>query len=152
MMWKEQTTWVVFFFGFTLLILVPSSRYLMRFPTISAGWTTSSRMASCTAVSVRVRGRWTAEPFFGGLKILRVAMITTSCQIIIEDLITTQLKSLLRCDLFPLGWNTKCYLPAKFLLQLPNKPQMNLAESLPQSVGDINHHSLAISRNVHLAV
>lgn len=62
----------------TFIILDPSNRYLMRFPTISAGNTTSSNIASCTAVSVRLRGLWTAEPFFGGLNILLVAIRITS--------------------------------------------------------------------------
>lgn len=62
----------------TFMIFDPSSLYLMRLPTISAGWTISSRMASCTAVSVRVRGLWAAEPFLGGGTILLVAITTTS--------------------------------------------------------------------------
>lgn len=64
----------------TLMILDPSSLYRTRFPAISAGYTTSSSMASCTAVRVRDRGLWAAEPFFGGLTIRLVAMTTTSCQ------------------------------------------------------------------------
>ncbi len=69
----------------TFIILDPSIRYLMRFPTISAGCTISSSIASWTDVSVRVRGRWTAEPFFGGRVILRVASKTTSCQTVTKD-------------------------------------------------------------------
>lgn len=65
---------------YTFMILEPSRRYLMRFPTISAGYTTSSRMASWTAVRVRERGRTMAEPFLGGFRILRVAISTTSYQ------------------------------------------------------------------------
>ena len=63
----------------TLMTLAPSKRYLTRFPTISAGYTTSSKIPSWTAVRVLVRGRWTAEPFLGGLTILLVATKTTSC-------------------------------------------------------------------------
>lgn len=66
-------------FEFTFMILEPSSLYRTRFPTISAGWTTSSSMASCTAVRVRDRGLCAAEPFFGGRTIRLVAMKTTSC-------------------------------------------------------------------------
>nr|GMC69378.1 hypothetical protein Iba_chr03aCG6020 [Ipomoea batatas] len=62
----------------TFIIFEPSIRYLMRFPTISAGYTRSSRIASCTAVSVRERGLCTAEPLFGGRDILLVATRTTS--------------------------------------------------------------------------
>lgn len=67
-------------FAITFIILDPSIRYLTRFPTISAGCTISSSIFSWTDVSVRVRGRWAADPFFGGRTILREAIRTTSCQ------------------------------------------------------------------------
>merc|ERR1719335_1807316 len=41
----------------TFSLLLPSRPMRVRFPTISVGPTTSSRMESCTAVSVRERGR-----------------------------------------------------------------------------------------------
>ena len=44
------------------------------------------------------------------------------------------------------------YLATEFFLQLSNKAKMNLAESLPQSEGNIDNNSLAISRNIHLTV
>jgi len=44
------------------------------------------------------------------------------------------------------------YLSAEFLLKLPNEPDMNFAETLPQSVGDMDNHSLAVARNINLAV
>lgn len=66
----------------TFIIFDPSILYLTLLPTISAGYTTSSSMASWTAVNVLVRGRWTAEPFFGGRKILLVAIKITSCHLI----------------------------------------------------------------------
>jgi hypothetical protein len=44
------------------------------------------------------------------------------------------------------------YLAAKFLLKLPNKLGMNFAVNLAQSVGDIDKHSLAVARNINLAV
>lgn len=68
-----------------MIIFDPSMRYLMRLPTISAGNTTSSSMASWTAVNVRERGRWTAEPFFGGRTILLVATKTTSCHLVVSS-------------------------------------------------------------------
>lgn len=43
--------------AYTLMSLVPSSFTLILLPTISAGYTKSSRMASCTAVSVRLHRR-----------------------------------------------------------------------------------------------
>jgi hypothetical protein len=64
----------------TFMILAPSKRYLTCLPTISAGYTTSPKIPSWTTVRVLVRGRWTAEPFLGGLTILLVAIITTSCE------------------------------------------------------------------------
>jgi len=63
------------------MIFDPSIRYLVRLPTISAGNTTSSSIASWTAVRVRLRGRWAAEPFFGGRTILLVAIRITSCKL-----------------------------------------------------------------------
>lgn len=60
------------------MIFDPSTLYLVRFPTISAGNTTSSSIASCTEVRVRLRGLCAADPFFGGLKILLVAIRITS--------------------------------------------------------------------------
>lgn len=62
----------------TFIILDPSMRYLVRFPTISAGTTKSSNIASWTEVRVLLRGRWAAEPLLGGLTILLVAMKITS--------------------------------------------------------------------------
>lgn len=44
------------------------------------------------------------------------------------------------------------YLATEFFLQLPNKAKMNLAESLPQSEGNIDNNGLAISRNIHVPV
>jgi len=41
----------------TFIIFDPSILYLVLLPTISAGYTTSSSMASWTEVNVRVRGR-----------------------------------------------------------------------------------------------
>lgn len=86
---------------FTLMILEPSSLYLMRFPTISAGWTISSSMASWTAVRVRERGLWAAEPFFGGLTILLVAMKTTSCHYMSPCTISINNNSLNWRQVFP---------------------------------------------------
>ena len=40
---------------YTLMSLVPSSFTLILLPTISAGYTKSSKMASCTAVNVRLQ-------------------------------------------------------------------------------------------------
>ena len=46
----------------TLVTLLPSSFVRVLFPTISTGYTKSVRMASCTAVKVRERGRfWVCE-------------------------------------------------------------------------------------------
>jgi hypothetical protein len=44
------------------------------------------------------------------------------------------------------------YLATEFFLQFSDKARMNLAEGLPQSVGNIYHHCLAISRNIQLTV
>jgi hypothetical protein len=69
--WKQQNTF---------MILAPSRQYLTHLLTISVGYTTSSKIPSWTTVRVLVRGCWTAEPFLGGLTILLVAIITTSCE------------------------------------------------------------------------
>ncbi len=62
------------------MIREPSRRNRIRFPTISEGYTKSSKIASWTAVNVRLRGRLAAVPFFGTLKIRLVAISTTSCK------------------------------------------------------------------------
>ncbi len=64
----------------TRMIREPSRRNRIRFPTISEGYTKSSKIASWTAVNVRLRGRLAAVPFFGTLKIRLVAISTTSCK------------------------------------------------------------------------
>jgi len=49
--------------------------------------------------------------------------------------------------------NTYCSkynLPAKFLLQLPNKSEMNLVECFSQSERHIDDYSLAIIGHIHL--
>lgn len=75
MFWKS-ISWKMSYLDYVRAI----SLYLTRFPTISAGNTMSSNIASCKEVSVQLRGRCTAEPFFSGLTILCVAIKTTSCQ------------------------------------------------------------------------
>lgn len=44
------------------------------------------------------------------------------------------------------------YLAAKFLLKLPNKPDVNFAEPFPQTVRNMGNHSLTASRNIDLTV
>jgi len=43
------------------------------------------------------------------------------------------------------------YLSTEFLLQLPNKADMNLAESFSQPVGDMDNNSLPVSWHVNLS-
>jgi hypothetical protein len=127
----------------TLLILDPSILYLVRFPTISAGYTKSSSMASCTAVRVRERGRWTAEPFFGGRTILRVASRTTSCRIIreayetclrVQIQIYIQLKPGLTCILTKIK-NCKCWAPySKEWNQQPTSCKFKTLQQAPSQL------------------
>lgn len=44
-----------------------------------------------------------------------------------------------------LGKEFNSYLPTEFLLELPNKADVNLAESFSQPVGDMDNNSLLVS-------
>ena len=43
------------------------------------------------------------------------------------------------------------HLATELLLQLPDEPGVNFLEGLAQAVGDVDHHSLPVPGNVHLA-
>lgn len=43
------------------------------------------------------------------------------------------------------------HLAAELLLELPDKPDMDFLECLAQTVRHVNHHSLPVPGNIHLA-